>query len=180
MQAFMLDNVESWTDRVETLLGNYHRPRTEVLADVFLAGSPILFPNFKLLELIEEAGMFIAADELCTSERNLTSVPVYDDLSEYGLLKALSERSMLSCHCPTFTDNRRREKNILDTMRTQGMSGVIFHVLKGCHPYDIESFAFEKSVRERGFHFLKIETDYSQEDRQAILTRLEAFRGTLD
>jgi benzoyl-CoA reductase/2-hydroxyglutaryl-CoA dehydratase subunit BcrC/BadD/HgdB len=179
MNAFMLDNIESWTEKVEEVLGNYHMPEKENNPRVFLAGSPVFFPYLKISELIEDAGMFIAADELCTSERNLTGAPVYEDSSEYGLIRALAERYQLSCSCPTFIDNDRRVKNILDTMRVCNIKGVVYHILKGCHPYDIESFQFEKTIKENGFHFIKIETDYSGGDEQNILTRLEAFKETL-
>lgn len=177
--TFMLDDIELWAKKLEVVLKNYNRPASKDNPDVFLAGSPVFFPYLKISKLIEEAGMFIAADELCTSERNLTGAPVYEDSSEYGLLKALAERYQLSCSCPTFTNNERRIKNILEIMRTHNIKGVIYHILKGCHPYDIESFRFERVIKENGFHFIKIETDYSREDRQSILSRLEAFRETL-
>ena len=177
--AFLIDDVESWTDKVNIVLESYNRPKKNANPDVFLAGSPVFFPYLKISELIEEAGMFIAADELCTSERILVGAAGYDEPSEYGLLKALAERYQLPCSCPTFTDNDRRVKNILTTMRTHNIKGVVYHLLKGCHPYDIESFHFEKVIKENGFHFIKIETDYSREDRQNILSRLEAFRETL-
>ena len=176
--AFMLDDVESWTEKVNVVLRNYNKPTGNDNPDVFLAGSPISFPYLKVPELIEEAQMFILADELCTSERIMASV-VYDEPSEYGLLKTLADRYHLPCSCPTYTDNERRLKNILNTMRTYNIKGVIYHLLKGCHPYDLESFYFEKIIKENGFHFLKVETDYSREDRQNILARLEAFRETL-
>lgn len=177
--AFMIDNVESWTAKVKAVLDNYSKPKENDNPNVFLAGSPVFFPNLKIPELIEEAGMFIAADELCTSERIMAGVPAYDDVSEYGLLKALAGGYQLPCSCPTFTDNDRRVKNILTTMHTHNIKGVIYHLLKGCHPYDIESFHFEKVIKENGFRFLKVETDYSGQDRQNILARLEAFTETL-
>ena len=176
--AFMLDEVESWTEKVNSVCKNYNKIKNDENPGVFLAGSPVFFPDLKISELIEEAGMFIAADELCTSERILASI-IYDEPSEYGLLKALADRYQLPCSCPTYTDNYRRVKNILTTMRAHDIKGVIYHLLKGCHPYDIESFQFEKTIKGNGFHFIKIETDYSREDRQNILSRLEAFRETL-
>lgn len=176
--AFMIDNVESWTEKVQSVCENYERLKKDDKPGVFLAGSPVFFPYLKISELIEEAGMFIAGDELCTSERILASV-IYDEPSEYGLLKALADRYQLPCSCPTYLDNYRRAKNILTTMRAHNIKGVIYHLLKGCHPYDIESFQFEKVIKENGFHFIKVETDYSREDRQNILSRLEAFRETL-
>jgi len=47
------------------------------------------------------------------------------------------------------------------------------------HPYDIESSRFEKTIKENGLHFIKIETNDAKEDRQSLLTRFEAFRETL-
>lgn len=176
--AFMIDDVESWTENIKLVLKNYTKPRGDNNPCVFFAGSPVCFPYLKILELIEEAGMNIIADELCTSERIMAGI-VYDEPSEYGLLKALADRYHLACSCPTYTDNSRRLRNILNTMRIHNIKGVIYHLLKGCHPYDIESLQFEKTVKDNGFHFLKIETDYSREDRQNILARLEAFRETL-
>jgi benzoyl-CoA reductase/2-hydroxyglutaryl-CoA dehydratase subunit BcrC/BadD/HgdB len=43
----------------------------------------------------------------------------------------------------------------------------------------MESFYFEKTVKKKDFRLLKIETDFSKEDKQNILTRLEAFKETL-
>ncbi|MDD5697952.1 MAG: 2-hydroxyacyl-CoA dehydratase family protein [Victivallaceae bacterium] len=177
--AFLQDTVESWTEKVAALLDNYTRPRISGHPGVFLAGSPISFPNLKIMRLLENAGMEVVADELCTSERVLAGVPVCDDFSESGLLRALAEKYQSACHCPTFADNDRRVKNVLDTMRTHRLKGIVYHLLKGCHPYDIESLQFEKEIRKNGFHFIKIETDYSPEDEKQILVRLEAFRELL-
>ena len=177
--AFMVDEVQSWTSKINSLLDSYTRPEKEIGPRVFLAGSPVCFPSLKVVELAEEAGLSVAADELCTSERILVGAPVYDDPSEQGILTALAERYHLACSCPTFADNDRRVRNILATMRRHDIRGVIYHVLKGCHPYDIESFQFEKTIKGNGFRFVKIETDYAREDRQSILTRFEAFRETL-
>lgn len=176
--ALLIDDVESWTGKVKAAIESYDKAREDEQPAVFLAGSPISFPCLKIPELVEEAGMFILADELCTSERIAGSV-ICDDYSEFGLLEALGARYHLSCSCPTYADNDRRVKNVLHCMRTYNIKGVIYHQLKGCHPYDIESFAFEQAIKESGFHFLKVETDYSKEDRQNILTKLEAFRETL-
>lgn len=177
--AFMLDTPESWTEKVNAVIDNFRKQKTNNNPNVFLAGSPVSFPYLKIPELIEEAGLNITADELCTSERVIASV-VSLDPSEYGLFNALADRYHLACSCPTYTDNHRRVTNILNTMRTYNIPGLIYHQLKGCHPYDIESFYFEKIIKENGFHFLKIETDYCKEDRQNILIRLEAFKETLN
>lgn len=174
--SFMLDGIETWTARVRRVLDAVVTPgSTATGKGVFLAGSPILFPNFKLSQLIEAAGMNICADDLCTSERIWPGAVCYEDTSVHGLLRALAERYHKACICPTFADNERRVNGILNSLRTHDIRGVVYHVLKGCHPFDIESFDLEKTLKHRGYKFLKIETDYGPEDSRNILTRLEAF-----
>lgn len=176
--AFMLDDADSWSDKVGELIDNYKGRKNDKEPRVFLVGSPLFFPYLKIAELIEEVGMFVAADDLCTSERIFAGV-VYKDSSEYGLLRAVSERYQLPCQCPIFPDNSYRVKNILEIMHRHNIKGVVFHLLKGCHIFDIATYWFEKIIKENGFRFIKIETDYSPEDRENIITRLEAFKEML-
>ncbi len=178
--SFFLDSFTRWRSNLLNVL--------DKLADadcplrqgkVFVAGSPIVFPNLKLLHLIEQAGMTVAADDICSSERILPGGVALNEHSEYGMLRALGERYHKACVCPTFADNDRRVNNIIRVTETYGIKGVIFNLLKGCHPYDIEAVTIEKKLKQRGLKFLKIETDYGKEDSQNILTRLEAFSKTL-
>lgn len=177
--AFLMGDIEGWTRSVNEVVreqsGKLSCPETSV----FLAGSPVMFPNLKIPQLLEDAGIHVAADELCTSERILAGVPLFEDNSEFALLKALAEQSHLGCSCPTYADNKRRLDNIMATMRDRNISGLVLHILKGCHPYDICSFRMEQVLRENGFHFLRIETDQSREDSKSLLLRLEAFSAVI-
>lgn len=177
--AFMTDDVRSWAENVDKVTAALEGKSCAGGIPVFLAGSPASFPYLKPFELIEVAGMSVIADELCSSERVFPGGVTYNDSSDYGLLEALSERYMLYCSCPTYSDNERRITKILNTVQQHGIKGIVYHLLKGCHPYDIESFLLEKAAREKGLRFIKMETDYSPQDRQNILTRLEAFRESL-
>lgn len=176
--SFLLEPVEKWTEKINHIVLTSKRQKIEK-PGVFLVGTPVYFPYVKIAKLIEEAGMFIAADDLCTSERIMKTPPAYNDLSEYGLLQGLAESHRLPCSCPTFLDYEQQIKNCITLMRKQNIKGVVYHILKGCHPFDIEVHAFEKAVKEQGFHFIKIETDFSRVDSQNISIRLEAFKETL-
>ena len=176
--AFFLDHVENWTIAVYRALPALGQAAPEG-GRIFLAGSPIYFPNFKLPHLLEEAGLVLAADDLCSSERLFPANVAAPDPSESGLLRSLAESYHQGCLCPTFGDNDRRVNNILGAIPGNGIRGVIFHVLKGCHPYDLESLALEAPLKTARLRFLKVETDYTAEDSRNILTRLEAFRQTL-
>lgn len=179
--TFLLDRLPVWTDHLRRVLQTLQdRPAAPVPAGIFMAGSPIVFPNFKMLEIIEQAGMAAIADDLCTSERIFPGGVAYRDTSRDGLLRSLAERYHTGCICPTFIDNDRRVNNIFLAAETAPIRGVVYHLLKGCHPYDIEAITVERRLRESGLKFIKIETDYGREDSQNIATRLEAFRQTLE
>ena len=184
--AFLADTVENWVAAARPLLAYLQtqemRPPTKA---VFLCGSPILFPNLKLLRLIEEAGMYVAADDLCASERLWPGGLRIDDRSFSGLVRALAGRYHRACQCPTFADNERRFNSIrISSPSPDGLpygppngrpGGIVHHVLKGCHPFDIASLGLERQARQAGIPFIRIETEYSPEDGRTILTRLEAF-----
>lgn len=177
--AFLLGDTAAWTEQVNRVLRILPERAPLSFPRVFLAGSPLFFPNLKIPRLIEEAGMHVAGDELCSSERIMAGPALGRDHSTDGLLRSLAEQYHLGCGCPTFTDNPRRLSNLLETLGQRRIRGVIYHVLKGCHPYDMDSYRYEKIIKERGFQFIRIETDLSREDGKNLLVRLEAFRDLL-
>lgn len=177
--SLVYDDINEWIIHVSRYIAGLNTIPKEK-TPVFLAGSPILFPNYKLLKLIEDAGMSVVADDLCSMERVFPGAACYEDRSEYGLMRALAERNHKACICPTFADNQRRVNSMQNVLLKENIKGIVYHVLKGCHPYDIESVIIEKKLKASGYRFLKIETDYVEEDEQNIVTRLEAFRKTLE
>ena len=178
--TFFLDGPERWSGAIKKLLPDLESGHPIKGRRIFLAGSPIFFPNFKLPNLLEEAGLAVAADDMCSSERLLPGGVSYSDSSEFGLMTALAQRYHQGCLCPTFADNDRRINNILGPARQGDFEGVVFQVLKGCHPFDLESFTVEQPLKDHGLKYLRLETDYSSEDSRNLLTRLEAFRQTLE
>ena len=178
MNAMPYQDIEIWMEQTSAYILDRPKPGMEK-PPVFLTGSPIVFPNLKLLQLIENAGMAIVADDLCTLERSFSGPLPYEDPSEYALLKALSQKHHKACTCPTSADNHRRFNTMTGTLAQTRIKGIIFHVLKGCHPFDMESGIIEKQLKQKGYRFLKIETDYVKEDEQTLVTRLDAFRQTL-
>lgn len=176
--ALPYDNIEHWATCTDKYI-LHQPPEKKEFIPIFLAGSPIVFPNVKLLTLIEAASMRVAADDICSMERVFPGPACYEDKSEYALMRALSHRYHRACICPTFADNDRRLNGMVNVLKNRKIKGVIFHVLKGCHPYDIESVIMENKLKALEYRFLKIETDYVKEDEQNIVTRLEAFRQIL-
>ena len=178
--SFFFDDVQKWIAAVEMVLPKFKAGAPAVGQEVYLAGSPIFFPNLKMIHLIEDAGLKLVMDDLCSSERLFPGAVYFDDPSEHGLMKAMAQRYHQGCLCPTFADNDRRINNIIAPAHKPLYKGVVFQVLKGCHPFDLESMTLERQLRDEGLKFIKLETDYTSEDSQNLLTRLEAYRSTLE
>jgi benzoyl-CoA reductase/2-hydroxyglutaryl-CoA dehydratase subunit BcrC/BadD/HgdB len=176
--SFFLDRIENWAVALEKALPGFRQP-IAASKRIFLSGSPIFFPNFKLLHLMEESGLLVIGDDLCSSERIFPVNVAIGDNSKEGILHALAESYHQGCLCPTFGDSEHRINNIREALPDGSFNGLLFHVLKGCHPFDLEGFVLETTLKEEGLRVLRIETDYATEDSQNILTRLEAFGRTL-
>jgi benzoyl-CoA reductase/2-hydroxyglutaryl-CoA dehydratase subunit BcrC/BadD/HgdB len=86
---------------------------------------------------------------------------------------------MLPCSCPTFSSTTERRDRVLQLAEDYRVEGVIYHVLKGCHPFDIEMKTIESALQDRGIPMLKVETDYAPQDIEQLRTRIEAFTETL-
>ena len=186
LNAYFYDEVEDWTEALRALNEELEeRIRTGVhaapprAARILLTGSPMVFPNWKVPFIIEDLGGILAADEFCTSQRYLSDMVSVDEGTMGDMLMAIAERYVLPCACPTFSNTIERRDRIAKLVDDYQVEGVIYHVLKGCHPFDIELKIIEKLLQEKGVPMLKIETDYSPEDVEQLRTRIEAFQETL-
>ena len=145
------------------------------LPRILLTGSPIVFPNMKIPLLIEEMGGIVAGDETCMGERGLYDPPVITDNSFDGMMRALANRSLRPCPCPTFADNTQRIYRLKQLIRDGQIQGVIYHVLRGCLVYDFEYRRIEEELRKLGIPVIRLESDYNEEDVEQLRIRIEAF-----
>ncbi|MDR2301251.1 MAG: 2-hydroxyacyl-CoA dehydratase family protein [Deltaproteobacteria bacterium] len=177
--SFFFDSVPDWTKAVNDLCDRFQGQKPAPGPGLFLTGSPIIFPNFKLLRLVDELGLTIVGDDMCSGERLLFRHVALKDTSEDGILRALAETTHDGCLCPVYVENKRRLGPIMEAAREADFKGVVFHLLKGCHPYEMDSLTLERDLFENDLRFVRLETDYAPEDSLNLMTRLEAFRSTL-
>jgi benzoyl-CoA reductase/2-hydroxyglutaryl-CoA dehydratase subunit BcrC/BadD/HgdB len=150
-------------------VGNPDDPR------IMLAGSPVVWPNWKVPNIIEESNAVIIADEQCSSERIFYDPVVVDEPTLNDMYRALAERYLYPCTCPCFSPNDERSEIIMNKIKKYRIDGVVFHVLKGCHLNSIESTRMDLLLRKSGIPMLKIESEYDEGDVEQIRTRVEAF-----
>ena len=162
----------------ESLKRNISQKKTvtsKKLPRILLTGSPIVFPNVKIPLLIEETGGIVAGDETCMGERGLWDPAVITDNSFDGMIRALANRSLRPCPCPTFADNSQRIYRLKQLIKENRIQGVIYHVLRGCLVYDHEYKRIENELGELDIPVIRLESDYNEEDIEQLRIRIEAF-----
>ena len=167
------DELEDRRDKGRVVAGS-HAPR------ILLAGSPPIFPNWKIPSLLEEMGAVIVADESCMGSRYLYDPVGITEKSMTDMMVGIAARYLMPCVCPSFAPNEDRLFRLLQMIEEFNVDGIIYHVLKGCIVYDFELIRVEKIMKEKNIPVLRIETDYSPEDIEQLRTRIEAFVEMLE
>ena len=141
---------------------------------VMLSGSPMALPNWKVHNLVEQAGAVVVNEESCVGTRyfnNLIGLAAPDLDTQ---LESLTDRYM-KINCACFTPNEGRTEDIIRQFRESGADGLIHYSLQFCHTYIIEAVRIKEACVRENIPFLAIETDYSAEDTGQLQTRIEAF-----
>ena len=145
------------------------------LPRILLTGSPIVFPNIKIPLIIEETGGIVAGDETCMGERGMWDPAVIVDDSFDGMMRALANRALRPCPCPTFADNSQRLFRLKQLIKDNHIQGVIYHILRGCLVYDFEYKKIEEELGKLDIPVIRLESDYNEEDVEQLRIRIEAF-----
>ncbi|MFH0797595.1 MAG: 2-hydroxyacyl-CoA dehydratase family protein [Candidatus Omnitrophota bacterium] len=142
---------------------------------ILLSGSPILFPNLKLLELVSETGSEICADTLCSAYGRMYDPVVIDEETDEGIIRALALKYVSASICPCFLSLDKLLDRMIDLTGEYRLDGVIYHNLRLCQVFDIQMPFVRQVLREEGIPVLFIKTDLSREDIGQLKTRIEAF-----
>lgn len=181
LNSFCFTNPREWGEHVAKLNQEIachkqvEEERRSRRPRVYIAGSPISFPNYKIPFLVEELGGVLAGDESCMAGRLLYDPVIPADLSRISMIRALAARYTAACTCPVFDAVEDREMNLLEKIHTTRAEGIIYHVLRGCTPYDFELSFLEKMAETNDIPIIRIETDFSAEDVEQVKIRIEAF-----
>lgn len=182
INAYAYSQVEEWTEALKGLnddLSERANKRQWVCSDqrprVLIAGSPAIFPNMKIPNLVEEMGGVVVCDEFCTGDRYLYDPVGHTENNLKDQMAGIASRYMSPCVCPSFAPNDDRLYLLKRMVSEYAVDGILYHVLKGCVIYDFEVTRVEKVMREKGIPLLRVETDYNPEDVEQLRTRIEAF-----
>ncbi len=141
---------------------------------LLVTGSPMSIPNWKLHDIIEKSGAVVVAEELCTGSRYYDTLVPETATTVEGMLDDIAAK-YLDINCACFTPNKGRTEDVLRLAAEYKVDGVVDYALRFCTPYTVESIGLGQAVREAGYAFLGIDTDYSAGDVGQLTTRVEAF-----
>lgn len=188
IQSSFYDDIKRWIEKTEDLcnqLSNQPAPAKRSSPEksaipkrklrLLLTGAPVIWPNYKVLNIVEEAEAVIVADELCSGTRALYDPVEVDEWTMEGMLRAITNRYLLPSNCPCFIESDDRIDKLLQTVEDFKVDGVIHHSLRLCQIYDMELSKVAWVFKDKGIPFLSLHTDYSLEDVEQIRTRVEAF-----
>jgi len=168
------DMVNKIADELEARVAVGRGVAPEDAPRLLITGSPMSIPNWKLHDVIEKAGGVVVAEELCTGSRYYEKLVPETGRTVDAMLDDIAGK-YLDINCACFTPNLGRTEDVLRLAKEYQVDGIVNYALRFCTPYGIEATSLERAVREAGYRFLSIDTDYSMGDVGQLQTRVEAF-----
>ena len=179
---YFADSLDEWMIHVSRLIGELDElSRRFVLTQkdqpkVIVLGSPVVFPNYKVLQLISAAGMRIAAvaDSL-SLEADLAVSGSKRLISSERLLDQIVSDHLWATSSGARVNNEGLYSYFLHLVRELHPDGIVCHILKGQIEYDFELPYIEKTAEEADIPVFRLETDYQYQDVEQLRIRMEAF-----
>ncbi|OGJ21232.1 hypothetical protein A3K73_02330 [Candidatus Pacearchaeota archaeon RBG_13_36_9] len=187
LQTAFFDNPIRWMEKVRLLINELKKniQNNKVIVKestprIIMTGSPLIWPNMKLLHIIEESGAVVVADDSCACGQYFYNPAELEEWSMKSMLEALSDKYLLPVVCPVFAHCDDRIDRLLELIEKYKADGVIYHILRLCQVFDFEYIKISKLFEKKSIPLIKIETEYSEEDAGQIKTRIEAFIEMLE
>jgi benzoyl-CoA reductase/2-hydroxyglutaryl-CoA dehydratase subunit BcrC/BadD/HgdB len=138
---------------------------------VLLTGCPTGHGTEKIIEIIEECGGVVIVQEACSGIKG-----VFENVSEEGDPLTAIARKHFNIPCSCMTPNTGRERLLKQLAEDYQADAVVDLVWQACHTYNVESAIIGEFVRdELGLSYLKVETDYSNSDREQLKVRVQTL-----
>ena len=179
---YFADSLDEWSahlsrlcSELENLLKHYAFRRQEK-PRVLILGSPVVFPNYKVPQLIASAGMNIAAvaDSL-SLEASLAVTRNIRFHSADSLLRRIAQIHLNMIASGARIYNTGLYSYVMKLIEQLKPDGIVCHILKGQIEYDFELPQIEKAAEKKNIPVFRLETDYQYQDMEQLRIRMEAF-----
>ena len=136
--------------------------------------------NIDFIELIEDSGAWVVADDLCPGAREFFSdVAVTPDP-----IDGIAERYLRKIYCGrTFRERSGSYQEYLEQrfghigrfIRDFKVDGMVLYIYKYCDPFGFEVPAMKSYIESKGIPVLYLEDEYSMSTIGRLRTRIQAF-----
>ena len=184
---YFADSLDEWalhtvalTAELETLNKRFMLKQKEK-PNVLILGSPVVFPNFKVPQLIASANMRIAAvaDSL-SLEAALSVKRGGRMISADRILDQIAQDHLRATSSGARVNNEGLYSYFRHLVNQLHPDGIVCHILKGQIEYDFELPYIEKAAEELDIPVFRLETDYQYQDMEQLRIRMEAFGEMLN
>ncbi len=140
---------------------------------LLISGSIIAPGNTKIIDVLEELGVTVVADDICTGQRTFAGFTVKEPTLA-GLAEAYLDR--IPCAAQLYPDQKtdRRLENIFQQIEDHRADGVLYHTLRFCDPYTFRVQENKELLDAKDIPFLQLHTDYGANDIGQLQTRIQA------
>ena len=179
---YFADDLDEWGahiaalgNELEQLCRRYALPKKDK-PKVLILGSPVVFPNFKVPELILSAGMDIAAVADSLSLGASVAIPKTGAfIKADNLIQQIVQTHLKMIASGARVSNEGLYSYFRHLVRQLHPDGIVCHILKGQIEYDFELPRIEKAAEELDIPVFRLETDYQYQDMEQLRIRMEAF-----
>lgn len=166
------DDLAAYEAGVAELAAAPGLPGADDRVRVLLTGVPMVSGAERVLEIIEDSGAIVVAQETCTGLK-----PLLEDVDAEApdIVEAIA-RKHLHLPCAVMHGNDRRLESLRALARGYRAEAVIDLAWQACTTYEVESWRVRRLAEdELGLPSLRIGTDYGGADSARIQLRVEAL-----
>lgn len=179
---YFADDLDEWCahitaleEELRQLCRRYALPKKD-WPNVMILGSPVVFPNYKVPQLITSAGMNITAIADSLSLGASVALPKKKAfLTADSLLQQIAQTHLKMISSGARVSNEGLYAYFMHLVRQLHPDGIVCHILKGQIEYDFELPRIEKAAEELDIPVFRLETDYQYQDLEQLRIRMEAF-----
>ena len=140
-------------------------------ARLMLIGSVMTNPEF--IKSIEELGVIVVTDELCTSTRYWSDPVVLEGAK--NPLEAISRRYPSNFPCARMYPSTDRFDRVVKLAREARVDGIISETIRYCVPYAHDIPLISDRLKAENIPLLTLDVEYGTSGSGQIRTRVQAF-----
>lgn len=164
-----------WSNHLNMLVDEIRKTSkvdSRTYPEVLIMGSPIYFPDYKIMFVIGEMQLRIHT----ILHPDIEHIKIAEKIESKSIsVKQLALKYLESDISPAFTDNITMMELVEKVIKTNRIKGILVHILRGQIEYDYELRNLEKLLVNYKIPVNRIETVHSYQDVEQIRLRLEAF-----